>query len=69
MGGRYGDPFPGEEPHALGVPPRQDAKTIVLYLVNPAGPRRRLLREAGQAGLKRAQGPIAWQSAPQFTRY
>jgi hypothetical protein len=60
---------PGEEPHAIGVPPRQDAKAVVLYLVNPAGTRRRLLRGAREAGLKRARGPIGWQSAPQFTRY
>ncbi len=37
----------GEQPHAFDVPPRDDAKAVVLYLVNPAGPCRRFFRRSG----------------------
>ena len=37
--------------HASGIAFRQDAKAIVLDLVNPAGPGRRLLGRAGEASL------------------
>jgi hypothetical protein len=60
---------PSEETHAPGVPPRQNAKAVVLYLVNPAGTRRRVLGRARQARLKRRQGPIVLQSVPKLTRY
>jgi hypothetical protein len=40
-----------EQPHAVFVPPRQDAEAVMLNFVNPIWPRRRLLRQTGQAWL------------------
>ena len=43
----------GEQPHALRIPPGKDAKAVELDFVNPTGARRRLLRRARKARLKR----------------
>jgi hypothetical protein len=45
---------PSVEPHALGVALRQDAKTVVLDLVEPIGAGRRGFGRRGEAGLDEA---------------
>jgi len=47
----------------------QDAKAVVLDLMNPAGPDRRLLGGARQAGLKSGLDLIGAQSRPKLTPY
>ena len=42
---------PSEEPHAGSVAPRHDAEAVMLDLVNPIPPGRRLIGTAGQAWL------------------
>jgi hypothetical protein len=48
---------------------RQDAKAVMLYFVNPAIARWRLLGRARQAGLERARGSIGADTAPKLTHY
>jgi hypothetical protein len=53
----------GVEPHAVAVAARQDAKAVVLDLVDPAQTRRRLFRRFWQAGLDgfmREDGSGTW---------
>jgi hypothetical protein len=38
-----------EEPDPLSVAPRHHAESVMLDLVNPIGPRRRLLSRSGEA--------------------
>jgi hypothetical protein len=42
---------PGEQPNATAVPPRHDAKAVVLDLVKPSRPGRRLGGWSGEAGI------------------
>ena len=50
---------PGYEAHAVAVAMGDDAKTIVLDLVNPTGAARRLFGRTGQARLKSGLGRSA----------
>ena len=56
------DAFSGKEPHSRAVADRDDAKSVVLDLVNPTRPGWRLLSESGQARFD------AVQLAVQLTR-
>jgi hypothetical protein len=44
----------GDQPHAGSVAPRQDAKAVVLDLVQPLGPARRGFGRGRQAGFDQA---------------
>jgi hypothetical protein len=51
----------GDKPGAHGIAPGHHAKTVVLYLVNPVGARRRLWGGGGQARLNEAR-PVSGQA-------
>src|SRR5262249_33213986 len=55
--------------YGTAPPVRQDAKAVMLDLVNPAIARRRLLGRPRQAGLKRWGGSIGAEPGPEVTRY
>ena len=55
------------QPNAAAPPMRQDAKAVVLDLVNLARSGRRFIGRARKARFKRGKGPIRLQSAPKFT--
>ena len=56
------------QPNAAAPPMRQDAKAVVLDLVNPARSGRRFIGRARKARFERGKGPIRLQSARKFTR-
>jgi hypothetical protein len=55
--------------HAIATAVRENAKAIVLDLVNPAGTGWRLLRRSGQTGLIAGKGSLGTNAAPQLTHY
>ena len=57
-----------KEATAIRIATSDYAESVVFYLVDPAGPDRRLLGRAGQARLKSGLGLIGADPAPQLTR-
>jgi len=59
----------GKQPHTVALAARDDAKTVVLDLVDPARTNRRRFRQPRQAGFKAKSGLVVALNAPKLNLY